>query len=184
MKSTLDGDPLRDADLRAQCVVLLFGGHETTRRLVGNETYSLLSQHGALEDLQPNLTLLPNMLEAVLRYECPIQSIPRGVIEDMEFDGQTVAGGSSFVLMIGAGQRRSKQYADPDHFDISRKHIRHPGFEGDVHVCLGATLAVREGGLAVRMAPLPTVGERGEEIQRPTGLSRHWRQALRRSIAD
>jgi len=37
-----DGDVLTEEELYAQCVMLLFGGHETTRNLIGNGLYTLL----------------------------------------------------------------------------------------------------------------------------------------------
>jgi cytochrome P450 len=39
-----DGDVLTEEELYAQCVMLLFGGHETTRNLIGNGILTLL-QH-------------------------------------------------------------------------------------------------------------------------------------------
>src|SRR5215469_9619466 len=34
-----DGDVLTEEELYAQCIMLLFGGHETTRNLIGNGLY-------------------------------------------------------------------------------------------------------------------------------------------------
>jgi len=38
-------------DLHAQCVMLLFGGHETTRNLIGNGIYTLLQHPDAMREL-------------------------------------------------------------------------------------------------------------------------------------
>ena len=41
------GDVLTEEELYAQCVSLLFAGHETTRNLIGNGMYTLLAKSGA-----------------------------------------------------------------------------------------------------------------------------------------
>jgi cytochrome P450 len=42
MEIEADGDVLTEEELYAQCVMLLFGGHEITRNLIGNGLYTLL----------------------------------------------------------------------------------------------------------------------------------------------
>ncbi len=41
-----EGEVLTEEELYAQCIALLFAGHETTRNLIGNGMYTLL-QHPA-----------------------------------------------------------------------------------------------------------------------------------------
>ncbi len=49
-----------------------------------------------------------------------------------------------------AAKRDPRQYSQPERFDLHRQHIRHFGFGGDAHTCLGATLARLESQAAVR----------------------------------
>jgi cytochrome P450 len=60
-----------------------------------------------------------------------------------------IPAGSSLVFMVGAAQRDPRQYVDPDRLDVRRQHIRHFGFGGDAHACLGATLARMETQVAI-----------------------------------
>ncbi len=46
-----DGETLTEEELYAQCIMLLFAGHETTRSLIGNGMYSLLRHPHELERL-------------------------------------------------------------------------------------------------------------------------------------
>ncbi len=143
------GERLSDEDVYAQCVMLLFAGHETTRHLIGNAMFTLLSHSRTLTEVHSHPQLVPNAIEELLRFESPIQAIPRGVKADIDFDGEVLPAGSSLVFMIGAAQRDPRQYEEPDLLDVHRQHIRHLAFGADAHVCLGATLARLESQLAV-----------------------------------
>jgi cytochrome P450 len=143
------GERLSDEELYAQCVMMLFAGHETTRHLIGNGVQSLLSHPEALQEVRSDPTLIPNAIEESLRFESPIQMMSRGVTADIEFDGGTIPAGSSLIFMVGSAQRDSRQYSHPERLDLHRQHIRHFGFGGDVHTCLGATLARLESQAAV-----------------------------------
>jgi cytochrome P450 len=149
IEGTEHGERLSDEDVYAQCVMLLFAGHETTRHLIGNAMFTLLSHPRTLAEVHSHPQLVPNAVEELLRFESPIQAIPRGVKADIDFDGELIPAGSSLVFMIGAAQRDPRQYEEPDLLDVHRQHIRHLAFGGDAHVCLGATLARLESQLAI-----------------------------------
>jgi cytochrome P450 len=136
-------------ELYAQCVMMLFAGHETTRHLIGNGMNTLLSHPRTLAEVHSHPELVPNAVEELLRFESPVQAIPRGVKADIDFDGQVIPAGSSLVFMIGAAQRDPRQYDEPDQLNVHRHHIRHLAFGADAHVCLGATLARLESQLAI-----------------------------------
>jgi cytochrome P450 len=140
---------LSEEDLHAQCVMLLFAGHETTRNLIGNGIYTLLKHPDTLRDLREEDSLWPAALEELLRYESPAQAIARGVKSDIEIGGTHLPAGSAIGFMIGAAHRDPRQFPDPDRLNVRRPHLRHLAFGGDAHVCLGITLARLEGHLAL-----------------------------------
>jgi len=136
-------------DLLAQCVMLLFGGHETTRNLIGNGLYTLCRHPDALRELRNDERLVPAAVEELLRYETPVQFTGRGTKSDLEIHGTQLPAGSSILFMLGASNRDPRQYADPERLDLRRPHNRHLAFGGDAHVCIGSTLARLEGRLAI-----------------------------------
>jgi cytochrome P450 len=144
-----DHDELTDEDLLAQCVMLLFGGHETTRNLIGNGLYTLLKHPDTYREIRGDDSLLPAAIEELLRYESPVQAFGRMVKADLEVDGVHLPAGSGITFMIGAAHRDPRQFSDPDRLDVRRPHNRHLAFGGDAHVCLGSTLARLEGRLAI-----------------------------------
>ena len=74
-----DGDVLTEEELYAQCVMLLFGGHETTRNLIGNGLYTLLRHPEQAVELRCNPELIRSAVEELLRYESPVQYTGRMV---------------------------------------------------------------------------------------------------------
>jgi cytochrome P450 len=140
---------MSEEELYAQCVMLLFGGHETTRNLIGNGIYTLLKHPGVYEELRNDESLLPAAVEELLRYESPVQAFGRVVKTDLELEGRQLPAGSGITFMIGAAHRDPRQYPDPDRLELRRPHNRHLAFGGDAHVCLGSTLARLEGQLSI-----------------------------------
>jgi cytochrome P450 len=147
---TVGESGLTHEELYAQCVMLLFGGHETTRHWIGNSVHTLLNNPEALDAVRKSPDLIRAAMEEVLRYESPVQMFGRGVTADIEMDGARVPKGSTLLLVIAAAHRDGEQFPNPDRFDIHRTHNRHFAFGGDAHVCLGSTLARLEGQIALR----------------------------------
>jgi cytochrome P450 len=137
------------ADVHAQCVLLLVAGHETTRHLIGNGIHTLLTHPAEFREVRANPELVPAVVEETLRFESPVQAFARATSIDLEIDGMPIPAGSSIIVVIGAAHRDTRQFENPDRFDIHRKHNRHIAFGGDAHVCLGSTLARLEGQLAI-----------------------------------
>jgi cytochrome P450 len=150
---------MSDEVFYAQCVMMLFAGHETTRNLIGNGLLTLLRNPGALAELRADSSLGRAAIEEILRFETPVQGFRRSVLEDLDYQGIRVPAGAGLIFVIGAAHRDPGQFADPDRFDIHRPHTRHLAFGGDAHACLGATLARLEGQVAI-----------GEVVRRYPGL--------------
>jgi len=167
IEATEQDEVLAEADLLAQCVMLLFGGHETTRNLIGNGIYTLLKHPDLYQELRVDADLLPAAVEEFLRFESPVQAFGRAVKADLEIDGLRVPAGSTITFMVGAAHRDPRQYSNPDRLDVRRTHNRHLAFGGDAHVCLGSTLARLQGRLAIsavtrRFPNLQLVDERAD----------------------
>ena len=81
------GDRLTMVELRANVQLLFAAGHETTVNLIGNGLYSLLRHPAQWQALRDDPALIPNAIEEILRFECPVQSVSRIVAEPMEMQG-------------------------------------------------------------------------------------------------
>lgn len=143
-----DGDTLTEDELYAQCVLLLFAGHETTRNLIGNGLLALLRHPHELERLRADPSLMRGAVEEVLRFDSPLQAISRVVVRDFEYRGRQLRAGQMATMFLGAANRDPAQFSEPDRLDITRKDNRHLAFAIGPHACLGAQLARIEAAIA------------------------------------
>ena len=58
--------------------------------------------------------------------------------------------GESVTLLLGSANRDPAAFPNPDRLDIARRPNRHLAFGRGIHYCLGAPLAVAQGGIALR----------------------------------
>ena len=144
-----DGDVLTEEELYAQCVMLLFGGNETTRNLIGNGFYTLLRYLEQAAELREHPELIRTAVEELLRYESPVQYTGRMVLEDFEFCGVQARRGEEIIFMLGAANRDARQFKDPDRLDLKRANNPHLAFGAGAHFCIGNQLARLEGRVAI-----------------------------------
>lgn len=145
-----DGKIEAGAELLAQCAMLLFAGHETTRNLLGNGLHALLSHPEQWQRLQQTPELLPNALRELLRYESPVQYTGRRVATDMMLHGRQLRRGDLVVALIGAANRDPARFRNPDELDITRREGSHLSFGHGPHVCIGAALTLMEAEIVFR----------------------------------
>jgi hypothetical protein len=142
------GDRLSQEELINTSVTLLVAGHETTRSLIGNGLYLLLSDKARWQLLLDEPALVKPAMEETLRYESPVSRQPRLMKTDAELGGQRLRRGEMVYQMLNAANRDPEQFAEPETFDIRRQANRHLAFGNGIHFCLGAPLARLEGQIA------------------------------------
>jgi cytochrome P450 len=138
------------AELLAQCAMLLFAGHETTRHLLGTGVHALLSHPAQWQRLAREPELLPGAVRELLRFESPVQYTGRRVAADMVLQGCPLRRGELVLAMIGAAGRDPARYPDPDVLDIERRHGASLAFGSGPHVCIGAALTLMEARVVLR----------------------------------
>ena len=127
-------------ELLAQCAMLLFAGHETTRHLLGSGLQALLTHPEQWQRLQQEPALLPGAVRELLRFDSPVQYTGRRVATDMVLHGQQLRRGDLVLPLIGAANRDPARYAQPDMLDITRNEGSSLAFGSGPHVCIGAAL--------------------------------------------
>ncbi len=144
-----EGEVLTEEELYAQCIALLFAGHETTRNLIGNGVYTLLQYPEETAELRDNPEMIRSAVEELLRFESPVQFTARVLKEEIELCGQTIPKGWSILCMLGAANRDPKQFQEPDRLNLKRLNNQHLAFSAGIHFCIGAQLARLEGQIAI-----------------------------------
>jgi cytochrome P450 len=144
-----EGEVLTEEELYAQCVMLLFAGHETTRNLIASGIYSLLREPEKMAELRENPALIRTAVEEFLRFESPIQYTARVAKENIELCGVRIPKSQPILCMLGAANRDPKQFKDPDTLNLNRLNNQHLAFSAGPHFCIGSQLARMEGQVAI-----------------------------------
>jgi hypothetical protein len=140
---------LREDELVASCVLLLFAGHETTANLIGNGALALLRHPDAARAWREDAAMAVSAVEELLRYDGPTPAMVRIAREDVRILGRAIRRGDRLFLMINAANRDPRQFSAPDCLDLRRADNRHLAFGYGIHFCLGASLARLEGQIAL-----------------------------------
>ncbi len=143
-----EGEVLTEEELYAQCIALLFAGHETTRNLIGNGMYTLLKHPQEAAEMRENPEMIRTTVEEILRLESPVQMTARVLKEEMEVCGQRIPKGWTILCMLGAANRDPKQFKDPNQVNLKRLNNQHLAFSAGPHFCIGSQLARLEGQVA------------------------------------
>jgi hypothetical protein len=136
-----DHGPLNEDELIATCMLILFGGHETTTNLLGNAVVALLDHPDQLQRLRNDPDLIALAVEEFLRYDGPTNSIARVVATEHQLGDKTLREGDRVFAMINAANRDPRRFERPNALDLGRTPNRHLTFGQGVHFCLGAPLA-------------------------------------------
>jgi cytochrome P450 len=129
--------------------VVAGAGNETTTRLIGWAGKVLWEHPDQRRELAADLSLVPNAIEELLRFEPPPPHVGRYVTRDVELYGQTVPEGSAILMLVGAANHDDRRFPNGDSFDIHRSIAQHLAFGYGIHFCLGAALARLEGRVAL-----------------------------------
>ncbi|MFD8499717.1 cytochrome P450 [Amycolatopsis sp. NPDC059657] len=162
-----EGDRLSPEELIAMVFLLLVAGYETTVNLIGNSVLALLRHPDQLKALRADLSLLPNMVEEVLRYDGSINiATLRFTKEPIEVSGVEIPAGEFLFLSLLSANRDAERFPDPEAFDITRQTNGHVAFGHGIHYCVGAPLARLEAEIAIgklldRFDGIELLGETG-----------------------
>lgn len=131
-------------DVLATCVLLIFGGHETTMNLIANGTLALMEHPEQWEKLRDNPVFLKRAVEELLRYDGSVKSTVRWAKKDVMVGDKLVKQGERLLVSLSGANRDPLQFENPDTLDVTRDPNLHVAFAHGIHVCLGASLARME----------------------------------------
>ncbi len=148
LRAEHEGETLTGDEVIANCVLLLFAGHETTTNLLGNGLYHLLRHPDQLAALRAEPALVPGAVEELLRYDGPVPATVKIATEAVAWHGRRIERGERVLPFLSSANRDPRRFPDPDALDVRRAPNRHLAFAFGIHFCLGAPLARLEARLA------------------------------------
>jgi cytochrome P450 len=167
-----EGDRLSLTELVANCILLMQAGHETTQDLLGNAEVALFRHPDQLALLRDHPEVTKEAVEEALRYDTSVQINHRLVLEDLTIEDHTIPEGSMVYSFLGAANRDSERFDEPDRLDLQRPNNQHVAFVVGTYYCVGAALARTEIGVGLR-----TLLDRFPDLQ-PAGDGFEWRETL------
>lgn len=167
-----NGDRLSLEEIKAQALLMLFAGHETTTSLLTSLMMALaqhpdvLNKARAEQFQEPDKTVAPTLeqlrqmtyldqiIKEVERLYPPVGGGFRGVTKAFEFNGYRVPQGWKALYRISASHYDPRCFSQPHQFDPDRfsperaEHKRYNfslvGFGGGPRICLGLAFAQLE----------------------------------------
>ena len=133
---------MNDDEIVSEALLVLDGGAETTRTVIGAIAVELAQRPAQRALLLDDPAVIgATAVEEFIRWVSPILNMRRTATETHELHGQTIDAGDEVLLMYSSANRDERVFADPETFDVTRAHNHHVAFGFGTHFCLGASLA-------------------------------------------
>lgn len=130
-------------EIMSDCLLMLDGGAETTRTVIGRGLMELADRPDQWELLK-NGADLDLAVEEFIRYVTPIHNMCRVASHDTTIGGVAIAEGEQLVLQYASANRDESHFTNGETIDVTREKNPHISFGQGTHFCLGAALARQE----------------------------------------
>ncbi len=150
-EATYPDGTLPDVPSVVRTATFLFAaGQETTARLLAAAMLHL-AEHPEIQDaLRADPSLIPNVVEEVLRVESPVKTDFRMTLRNTTVGGVEVAAGTPLMLLNGAANRDPRRFECPHEVQVDRANAQaHIAFGRGAHSCPGGPLARAEGRISL-----------------------------------
>lgn len=161
-----DDGKLSYADCSPLMIDYLAPSLDTTISAISNALYLFATHPEQWQLLRDDPTLVPNVINEVVRFESPLRAFSRKVRRTTQIGSITLPQGSRVLVLYASANRDEREWDAPDTFDIRRDATRQLGFGQGAHACAGQGLARLE--LTAMLSALLARVERIELTGAPT----------------
>ena len=133
-----DGDRMSREEIVANTKLMLSGGLQEPRDLIGLVVLALGWHPEQLEEIRADRRMIKAAVEETLRWAGPVGTSTRQATRSTELAGVELGRGALIGAVLSSANRDPRRFSDPDRFDIHRKEGAHLAFAVGNHFCLGA----------------------------------------------
>ena len=152
------GLPISDGEIVANMSTVLLAGAASIGHFAPNLFHALWAHPDARSRVLTSPELIDRAIEEAVRWDTSTQAFARTAVEDLDVAGVRIPKGARMALIYASANRDERVIERPDEFDLDRRKVRHFGFGGGAHHCLGAPTA-RLFCRAILIEALPRLGE-------------------------
>ena len=150
LDSEVDGATLTREDILDICFLFLIAGLDTVSASL-DCFYGYLADHPEQRRaIVEDPSIIPAVVEELLRWETPVTGVARVATVDTELGGCPIKAGENVMAVLGGANTDEAELADSFDVRFDRDVNRHLAFGGGVHRCLGSHLARLELRVALR----------------------------------
>jgi cytochrome P450 len=176
-QAEIDGEKLSDSEILRICFLLLAAGLDTVTISLQCIFAYLLDHDEARQMLVDEPGSENALIEELLRWETPVQTVVRRTVQDFEVDGVVIPKDTEVTLALASANVDPNGLPEADTVDVRRTAIRSFAFGGGPHRCLGSNLARMELRSVVR-----TWHDRIPQYSLAPGTTLHWNGSSLRGI--
>ncbi|WP_216892213.1 cytochrome P450 [Nocardia alni] len=152
VEARMEGEqPLTIDEILQMLVQFLVAGNETTTNMITSIMFRLAGDKALQDRVRADPSLIPSLVDEMLRLESPTQGMFRVATKDVVLGGQAIPAGALVFLCYAAANRDPSVFAAPGSVDLDSDRPPHLAFARGEHFCLGINIAKLELRVAVEI---------------------------------
>lgn len=150
LAAEVDGNRLTRNEILDICFLFLIAGLDTVSAALDCFFRYLAEHPDQRAEVIADPSVIPAVVEELLRWESPVMVVPRVATQDTVIAGCPVHAGDTVLVMLGSANTDETHSPDAQQVRWNRSRNPHLAFGGGIHRCLGSHLARLELRIALR----------------------------------